>query len=160
MTTRILDTGASLLLQAREADLSPLQRVVWVNVLRSVSGNQAYRQSMRIRVSGPRVARFLLTDTHFPRSVAFCLGRIRQAFANLPRHRKPLHAINALRRGAFAGVDCDDLGPPFHVYLDDLQGQIGTIHQTLAATWFALPVAGRTAPRPRAPRRPAATAAR
>ena len=138
MTTRILDTGAALMSQAKQEEQAPLQRVVWVNVLRSVSANQAYRQAIRTRVRGPLVTRFLLTDRHFPRSAAYCLERMKQAAGNLPRHKKPLREINALRRDAFADVDFESLGEPFHTYLDGLQLAIADLHHTFAANWFAL----------------------
>src|SRR5690606_36765269 len=73
MTTRILDAGASVVLENEGNLLPSVEQIVWANVLHSVSAYLPYTKSQRKSVKGPRVARYLLEDRNFPRAVGYCL---------------------------------------------------------------------------------------
>ena len=58
MTSRIVDVRAAAMLVAENAeDLRPFETVLWMNVLRSLSGYQMYRLKTRERVYGAGVVR-------------------------------------------------------------------------------------------------------
>lgn len=144
MTSRILDAGASALLDT-PADSSPnLRQIVWGNVLSSLSAYLPYRRRMRTSVRGEAVAEFLLEDPYFPRSVRFCLEHMHKAAENLPRNTVVLSTLEQWQKRAFTGVDYADLGEAFREYLNDLQVDIGALHGVIADAWFSLDLAKQT----------------
>ena len=124
MTTRILDAGASLMLQPNEGTSINLSQVVWGNVLRSLSAYMNYRRSIRTQVQSSKVARFLLEDPHFPRTIAFCLEEIESAIQKLPRPEKALSGLNALKELNYPLENGNPLNEEFRDYLNDLQAVI------------------------------------
>ena len=74
MTSRIVDVGSISMLPAysrttkQKRFLEPHENIVWMNVLRCVSGYQAYRQRTQSQVKGEDVVKFLLQDQAFPRA--------------------------------------------------------------------------------------------
>src|SRR5690606_23368339 len=85
MTTRIIDAGASGLVQPRHGDdREPYQNMQWMAVLRALAAYQMYRRHVRQRVSAAHALRFLLHDTEFPRSVQFCLSRLQRILPAMP----------------------------------------------------------------------------
>lgn len=144
MTTRILDAGASALLDTPE-DASPnLRQIVWGNVLTSLSAYLPYRRQMRTSVKGESVAEFLLEDHYFPRTFRFCLDHMQKAATSLPRNAAVLKQLAQLQKRAFKQVDYADLGEPFRDYLNDLQVALGDLHVVIAESWFSLDVAAQS----------------
>lgn len=139
MTSRIVDVGASRILPKAYADDSasePYSNILWMSVLRSLSGYQMYRQHVLDRVNSDDVVMFLLQDPMFPRAVEHCLIQLNECFAHLPNSDEALHSVAALRRqlktADFEALMEDGL----HDYIDTVQSEIGQIHQSIAATWF------------------------
>ena len=75
-TSRILDVKYFLLLPAPTEVGGVLDELQWISLLRSAGAYQMYRQSMQQAIAPASVARFLLLDPIFPRSVRFCLQQI------------------------------------------------------------------------------------
>ncbi len=76
-TARILDMKYYVLLPSLAWVGSSLDNVQWESVLRSVSGERAYRW-LNAGAMDPRgIASFLILDQRFPRSLAFCLEKLR-----------------------------------------------------------------------------------
>jgi len=71
MTTRIVDVGSGKLLSSMELDSSanaePFENILWMNILRSISAYQMYRQHVKNRVNAEDVVVYLLQDEEFPR---------------------------------------------------------------------------------------------
>ena len=139
MTTRILDVRSTRL--GREPsgpDLTPFENIVWMSVLRSLTAYQMYRRSMKTRVNGPGVLRYLLQNREFPRSVMFCLSRIASTLPTLPESRKIERAIERTRALARdANIDAllkSDLGVPR--LMDEIQIGLGELHEALDAAYF------------------------
>jgi uncharacterized alpha-E superfamily protein len=88
-TARMLDVHhhAFTNLQAR---LQPGDEIVdtalWLSLLRALSGSEAYLKRAAGRISSEAVARFLISETQFPRSIAYC---VRSAFERLCAIRPP-----------------------------------------------------------------------
>lgn len=76
-TARILDVKYYVLLPSLAWVGSSLDNVQWESVLRSVSGDRAYRW-LNAGAMDPRgIAEFLVLDRRFPRSLHFCLDKLR-----------------------------------------------------------------------------------
>lgn len=84
-TARILDVKYYVLLPSLSAVGSNLDNVQWENVLRSVAGERAYRWLNAGRLDPRGIARFLILDERFPRSLAFCQAKLGSNLAYLAR---------------------------------------------------------------------------
>jgi len=84
-TARILDVKYHVLLPSVAWVGSSLDHVQWETVLRSVAGDRAYRWLYAGRLDARGIARFLILDQRFPRSLAFCYGKLASNMASLTR---------------------------------------------------------------------------
>jgi len=137
MTTRILDAGVSVMLQPNQGTRANLSQFVWGNFLRSVSGYMNYRRGVRTAVQPKKVARFLLEDPHFPRTLRFCIDEMEAAVKKLPRSRKVLTVIEAVKVLHSALDNDTQLNANFHDYLNDLQIKVSALHDKFSENWFA-----------------------
>lgn len=137
MTTRIVDS-AVFLLMPRKDEPGEYDNILWVSVLKSLSGFQMYRQHVRNRVVGDEVVRFLLKDLQFPRSVSRSIFVAETSLNNLPRNEAPLRSIARLRRrindAQTEKMDLEDL----HEFIDELQAGLNNTHESISNTWFSL----------------------
>ena len=140
MTTRILDAGASVLLENDGNLLPTVEQIVWANVLHSVSAYLPFTKSQRRSVNGVRVGRYLLEDRNFPRAVGHCLEAIDGVAQTLPRSEALCKVVVQLTNSK-----CDSLhrvnavvDEVFRDYLNDLQLKIGGLHHLMAETWFGI----------------------
>lgn len=136
MTTRIVDVAGELL--ATEADtIGDFDTTLWVNVLKTMSAYQAYRQSVKSRITPVRVLHFLLNDIAFPRSVAHCLNELHTSAAQIPANQPVITAIAGTQQH-FSQLSIRDLAREhLHQHMDDLQQELGRIHTTIVATWIS-----------------------
>ena len=63
-----------------------LDELQWITLLRTAGAYQMYRQSMQHAISPASVARFLLLDPSFPRSVRYCLQGISDTLQQIQQH--------------------------------------------------------------------------
>jgi uncharacterized alpha-E superfamily protein len=141
MTTRIIDVGAADLLVDKDKSGAAMggstyESILWMNVLRSLSGYQIYRQHVKDRVNGEDVVIFLLRDSRFPRSVGYCVNKLSVSFRQLPRFEKVVSTTTKLQR-SIKNAKVENLivkGLPD--YIDKLQQQIADIHFSMNETWF------------------------
>lgn len=137
MTTRILDAGSSAILQVSDSESAlNARQIIWGNVLRSVGGDQPYRRKLRSAVIGTEVARYLLQDEEFPRTISHCLNAIADSAAKLPQSKPVVNYVADLRGRVFEKAQYDDLGEPLRQYLNSLQVELANLHLTIADTWF------------------------
>lgn len=136
MTTRLLDAGcvAQLTSVATEHNLDPSQ-IIWGNVLRSSSADLNYRRTVRAAVSAPDVVSFLLSDMHFPRSVAYCLSEMEAACQALPVCALP--GLRDLKAEICVPLSEEEPGEPFRDYLNELQLELAGLNQQFTQCWFA-----------------------
>lgn len=137
MTTRILDVGCLNLLNDENPETLEYESILWMNVLMSLTAYQMYRQHVDDTINGEDVSGFLLKDEMFPRAVAHCLADIRTSFNLLPNPEKPLKAINRAARvvrkaDVAALLDAGEL----HDFIDDIQAELGVIHNNVNTAWF------------------------
>lgn len=82
-TARILDVKYYLLLPSLAYVGTPLDTAQWDNVLRSLSGERAYRWLNAGRMDARSIADFVILDARFPRSLAFCYSTVRENLGQL-----------------------------------------------------------------------------
>lgn len=82
-TSRLLDVKYRQLQSVEEGPGSPIDISQWNALLRSAAGYQAYRRTRPGSMSTSDVARFLMSDSEFPRSISFSLYRIKYDLACL-----------------------------------------------------------------------------
>jgi uncharacterized alpha-E superfamily protein len=138
MTTRIIDVAAAALLRASEPE-TRLDNTLWMAVLKSLSGYQMYRQYVRRRIRAEDVIHFLLSDLLFPRAVFHCLAELETSILRLPNHEGPLRQVLRLQRIVDERTPQKVYEAALHGLMDELQLELGGVHQQLAANWF-LPV--------------------
>lgn len=138
MTTRILDAGVSILLQDEETGAA-IKQIVWGNVLASLSAQQSYRRTARSAVAETDVVRFLLEDPHFPRTVNYCFEHMIDGVKKLPRSTAIVRSLSKIRKEMLLQCPYDNLcSQHFRDYLNDLQLEIGVVHQAISNNWFTL----------------------
>ena len=135
MTSRILDVAAEQL--ARQGnDPENFSTMVWVNVLRSASAYQAYRQEVRTRVTPAAVIYFLLASENFPRSVAHTLDQVEVSALRLPKHESVVATISSAKQ-AMSGMSLRQLvRESLHEELDRMQSLFIDIDREIANAWF------------------------
>lgn len=142
MTSRIVDVGSISLLPAfsyatkQRLFLEPYENIVWMNVLRCLSGYQAYRQKVRGVVSGEEVVGFLLQDAEFPRAIGHCLNELVLYLGLLPNNVEVLRAVARVRKVSTEVSISSLLQRGLLDFIDELQISIADIHEALSETWF------------------------
>jgi uncharacterized alpha-E superfamily protein len=145
MTTRIVDSAVFILMPRKDTP-GEYDGILWVNVLRSLSAYQMYRQHVRNRVAGDEVVRYLLRDAQLPRAVRHALGQAAGSLAALPRN------VAALQRLARVQAHLEQTDTrrlrldEIHALLDRVQEEIAGLHDEIRTTWFsAVPIVQRQA---------------
>jgi len=142
MATRIIDVGSGNLLPdigtgKRQAESNePYENTLWMNILRSLTAYQMYRQHVKHRVNGEDVVRFLLQDDDFPRAATHALTTITKVLKHLPKNGKAAKQVDKTLLIIQKGNISKLLDAGLFKYLDGLQIEIATIHQSIADTWF------------------------
>jgi uncharacterized alpha-E superfamily protein len=142
MTTRIIDVDSQKLMPELEVEdaepeaREPYENILWMNVLRSSSAYQMYRQHVRERINGEDVVRFLLQNEQFPRSAAHNLTTMTKVLRNLPNSNKVNWQVNKTRK-LVRDADVNRLLRRGLVrHLDSAQKEISQVHFKIADTWF------------------------
>ncbi|KAA0912241.1 alpha-E domain-containing protein [Aquicoccus porphyridii] len=76
-TARILDVKYYVLLPSVMAVGSSIDNVQWETILRSVSARGGFRMEYGDSIDPRDIAQFLILDKRMPRSLAFCIGKLR-----------------------------------------------------------------------------------
>src|SRR5690606_36084880 len=97
----------------------------WDNVLRSLSGERAYRWLNAGRMDARSIADFVILDDRFPRSLAFCYAALRENLSDLARMHGAGGEVQAMLRQ-------DDTHPPVK-RVEDIVDQ--GVHQFLTESF-------------------------
>jgi uncharacterized alpha-E superfamily protein len=111
-TARILDVKYYLLLPSLAHVGTALDTAQWDNVLRSLSGERAYRWLNAGRMDARSIAEFVILDDRFPRSLAFCYAAMRENLAALARlhgQEGPAHELMRLADQRLTGEGIDEI---------------------------------------------------
>jgi uncharacterized alpha-E superfamily protein len=91
-TARMLDVhhhAFTNLPRRRSSDAEEvIETALWLSLLRGLSGSEAYLKRAAGRISSEGVAQFLISETAFPRSIAYC---VKSAYDRLCSIRPPEH---------------------------------------------------------------------
>lgn len=142
MTTRIVDVGTRDLLDpviksdSDESSRATFENILWMNVLRSQSAYQMYRQHVRERIRGEDVVRYLVQDEEFPRATAHNLTTLIKVLQKLSNSGKVKWQVDKTRRLVREGDIATLLGKGLLRYIDELQKELAEIHFKIADTWF------------------------
>ncbi len=140
MTTRLVDVRSASLLPEATTELRPYDTIQWVSVLKSLTAYQMYRRSEQLRVERGPVLRFLLQSGEFPRAASYCIDAVRASLERLPRNESCLRVAGRLKRN-LDGANLAELDPQeLHEFVDELQGDIGILHDEIAESWFPPPL--------------------
>ncbi len=146
MTTRIVDVNSAVQLPRDGMVAEVAQERLWMNTLNALSAYQMYRRHVGVHVESAAVVHFLLNDPHFPRTVIHCLGEIEGCLAVLPNYDAAIKtARTAWRR--LEGMRFEGLAPVvLHEYLDQIQADLGHLHEAISRQYFQLHQLGMVAP--------------
>ena len=114
-TARILDVKYYLLLPSVAHVGTALDTAQWDNVLRSLSGERAYRWLNAGRMDARSIAEFVILDGRFPRSLAFCYAAMRENLAAMAR----LHGHEGLAHELMRQADQELTGRTIDEIFDD-----------------------------------------
>ncbi len=141
MSTRIVDVNSAVLLPKAGLTGPEISRL-WMGTLNALSAYQMYRQYVSVHVRGQQVLEFVLKDACFPRTVHSCLNELATGLKALPNHEVPLAAVrHARRRLLHTHFDNRNL-PVMHARLDDVEADIGAIHDAVSRQYFQFHDAG------------------
>ena len=114
-TARILDVKYFILLPAVNLVGTTLDELQWIALLKSASGYEMYRKTER-RISPTCVAKFLLLNREFPRSIQFCLLEAELDFITVEE---------VIQAG-------------LHEFLDHIQSQLNLVGKEVFETFLTL----------------------
>lgn len=136
MTTRIIDVRSENTIPDDVPELKPFEDMVWMSMLKSLSGYQMYRQSMQVRIRRDDVLNFLFCRTRFPRSVSYCVENIAQYLSNLPNNENCLKRLKKIKISLKkeSGKKLDNRA--LHEYIDKIQIQLASLHNDISRTYF------------------------
>ncbi|RRR19782.1 alpha-E domain-containing protein [Brachybacterium paraconglomeratum] len=127
-------------------DLSDTSDAATVLLLRSCSAHEAYIRSYRGRVRVSGAIEFLLLDSIFPRSAAYCLSEIDEALETLAKlHGNSFDRLGTAEPGrrivgrALASLrfrQLEDITEDFEDEMEQLQRVTGAVTRSLGTTYF------------------------
>lgn len=112
-TARILDVKYYVLLPSAVQIGSAFDNVQWETILRSVSGQRAYRHINGSDVSARSIAEFLMLDSRMPRSLAFCYKQIVENLGYLAHDYKQTTPSNGIADKVLSGLKEKDINTIF-----------------------------------------------
>lgn len=142
-TSRILDVKYFLLLPSAKAVGSPLDNLQWIALLKSASAYEMYRK-VEHTITPASVARFLIFDPHFPRSIKFCLCQAQQSLRTIIG---PSEQVSHASERALGKLQADLEYLTFeevfqtglHEFLDRLQLRLNEVGNCIYDDFIAIP---------------------
>lgn len=111
-TARILDVKYHVLLPSVSLVGSSIDNVQWETILRSVSAHQSYQWLSGGDFAPKEIAEFLILDGRMPRSLAFCVSKIRTNLDYLKNDyglELPSHTRVEALKNKLTGTTIDDI---------------------------------------------------
>jgi uncharacterized alpha-E superfamily protein len=139
-TARILDVKYFLLMP--EGVGSALDELQWIALLKSASGYEMYRKTCQ-RISPKDIARFLIFDREFPRSIQSCLLRAERSLHRISGSgdawsNSAERTLGKLRAQLdFMSIE-EAIDRGLHEFLDDTQSRLNFVSQGIIETFFML----------------------
>ncbi len=142
-TSRILDVKYFLLLPSAKAVGSPLDNLQWISLLKSASAYEMYRK-VEQTISPTSVARFLIFDPHFPRSIKFCLRGAEKSLSHIAGtheyESKPSERALGRLRAKLEYVTFEEIFQQgLHEFLDGLQQDLNAVGELIYTDFIDIP---------------------
>ncbi len=138
-TARILDMKYYLLLPSLSYVGSSLDSGQWDQVLRSVSGDRAYRWLNAGQTDPRGIVEFLVLDQRFPRSLAYSHSLLRENVASLARihgHEGPSSVLVRESADRLSSLSVDAVYEQgLHEFLTDFERRNAAIAQAISADY-------------------------
>jgi uncharacterized alpha-E superfamily protein len=140
-TSRILDVKYFLLLPRLDDVGGPMDVVQWAALLRSAGALEMYRQHHGA-IHPPAVVGYLMLDTEFPRSLAFCLLRAQSSLHRIigPHGTAATHNVQRLLGRLRSDLEFGDaqeiIDAGLHEYLDHFQSKLNQIDDAINRAFF------------------------
>jgi uncharacterized alpha-E superfamily protein len=141
-TARILDVKYFILLPSARDVGTALDELQWISLLKSASGYEMYRKCQH-RISPNDIAKFLILDRDFPRSLQFCLLEAEKSLCHITETTPGRWVNTADRtlgklRSELDFITMEDIiHQGLHEFLDDTQVKLNQVGQDVAETFFA-----------------------
>ncbi len=141
-TSRVLDTKYHLLLDSPQSIGFSLDLVQWTALLKSVSAYDMYRKKYG-KLTPSNIAKFLILDKEFPRSILACLISAEQSLIALSRNHHEINSTTQKKLGALKSklqyTDIEDIiNSGMHEYLDDIQFKLNDISSAIYNSFFSI----------------------
>jgi len=139
MTSRLLDTiTMGTFIDEDQQQISAFDYVLCLNLLKSLSAYQGYRQQESAVISRSNVQKYVLQNSVFPRSVYYCLSEIQHSIQKLPRHITLIRHLNRVIRLVETSKVATLSPEKLHKFMDTLQLDIGKFHHQISKNYFAV----------------------
>jgi len=129
---------------------APLDEVQWMALLRSTSAYEMYRKRGQHRITPKGVAKFLILDREFPRSIQFCLIQTERSLHEITG-TEPGKPCRASFRAIAFELDYltieEIIQIGLHEFLDHLQQQMNGVGDKIFETFFLLSPSANPPPR-------------
>ena len=141
-TSRILDVKYYLLLPSLNELGGVLDELQWIALLRSAGAYQMFRHSEQNAIRPNAVARFLLLDPIFPRSVRYCLDGISDTLKMIelnpiPKEPTKLECMRGLLKAKWSYVRVENIiSDGLHEAIDSLQIDLNELHNLIQDQYF------------------------
>ena len=139
--SRIIDLKYHILLPSGEKVGGDVDTLQWIAVLKSCSAFEAYRKIQTGQVTPWSVAEFIILHDSFPRSIRFCVERLRHALHALSGSDLAHFSNEAERLAGRLSSDLnyarinDILNTGLHQYLDKIQLRLSEIATAMYKTY-------------------------
>lgn len=147
-TSRIVDMRFAMAAkQMAGAGLS--QSNFWSLILRSLGADDAFRRSHSGETRGAQVARFLILNPYFPRSIAYCVSEIGHRLTELqttfdvPGTNATLRQVDALLERLSSATGDPRLAEELHEFNAWVQYKLVKISDELSYAFFGMPRPGK-----------------
>ena len=138
-TARILDVKYYVLLPSSAWVGSALDNAQWDTLLRSAAGDRAYRWLSKGEMDARGIARFLILDGRFPRSLIFCYDKIMSNLGGLSREYGEETAVQQRVRNVCAKLHQETIEGVFdiglHQFLTEFINETNNIGASIAAEY-------------------------
>ena len=141
-TSRILDVKYYLLLPSLNELGGVLDELQWIALLRSAGAYQMFRHSEQNAIRPNAVARFLLLDPIFPRSVRYCLDGISDTLKMIelnpiPKEPTKLECMRGLLKAKWSYIRVEKIiSDGLHEAIDSLQIDLNELHNLIQDQYF------------------------
>lgn len=143
-TARILDVKYFILLPSVKDVGSTLDEIQWMALLKSASAYEMYRKRGQHRITPKGVAKFLILDQEFPRSIQFCLLQTERSLHQITgtptgTWTNPVERALGRLRSELDYLTIEEIiQSGLHEFLDHLQQQMNGVGDKIFETFFAL----------------------